>query len=1337
MSKRKENSEKLPGESSSSKAKKPKLPEPDPESESGSENEDWQDDEDGGIRVAGIYIPPPIKPACTSENTGEARLIITHIVNENFKSYAGKEVLGPFHKSFTCIIGPNGSGKSNVIDSMLFVFGYRASKIRSKKISVLLHKSEKHRDIKSCTVQVHFQLIIDKDGEEYEVVPNSKVVIGRTAFADNSSFYTLNDKRVQFKEVAKVLARHGIDLIHNRFLILQGEVEQIAMMKPKGLTPHETGMLEYLEDIIGTTRYKTPIQKLEEQAEILNTEKTEKQNRLQLVEKERDALEEPMREAIKFLETENEVNLLRNKHWQKYIYLHKKDIEKLEAEKAEIEEGMSELKKKLKELEDSTKETTDSIKAKEKELAAMREQFEAKDQKFKQYSLQDTTIAADLKETNKKRKKLMEDKKKEENKLAELKALPEKNAKEIAELQALATRLEADRVKEEAQRDKILASLRTDTKSLQDDKDKLQAKQIDLKKTADDAKAKCDLAQSEYDIYLSTERKEKAKMEQLTASLETTEASLKEKQRQINEIKGTLPKDEETLKTAESQLSELRPQETSVQAELRTKRNEVDEKRSTMQANRSRNRVLDFILQLKAEGRVSGIFGRLGDLGAIDEKYDVAVSTACGALDNIIVDTIENVNHCIQALKQQNVGRATFIALEKMEHLRPKTKQKVKTPENVPRLFDLMKIPDERMKTAFYFGVGETLVANNLDQASRIAYESGVRHRVVTLKGEIIEPTGTMSGGGNYVMKGRMGSSVKDLEVSSPGEMKKLESVVEKLEQKFQTIRQQLHALEETQSYLSPRIKANKTNLNKYNMEYEMLSKQVPLLKEQISKQKDVIEEVKADPKQVKQLESVVQKAKKEFEKANEAAKEIENEVKEVHSKIMELTEGKMKTANKKLDEVVKKLDKTNSHVNQLSVGIKTAERNAKKAEDRIDNLTHEIEEAQNAMLKMSEEKKKMEAEVTQLLEETEAISRNIVEKEDEVKEAQKGLASVSKNSNELKAAKLKEDQKVETVNAKIKAVRDKIPHLQNNLKKLSLHEIPDVSIKKQAKPTSPQSNNEEKDKETEEESAEKEEKEKDEEEKEEQEPEKENELRTYTEEELEAFSVDDIQYRLTHLDSELEKMKPNLTVIDDYKKKTELYLKRAGELDEINARCAEIRKWHEDVRKRRLTEFMAGYSIITEKLKEMYQMITLGGDAELELCDSLDPFSEGISFSVRPPKKSWKNISNLSGGEKTLSSLALVFALHYYKPTPLYVMDEIDAALDFKNVSIVGHYIKERTKNAQFIIISLRSNMFELADTLVGIYKTYNCTKSVAINPKFYSGSLPTQPLPASQVAI
>jgi len=162
----------------------------------------------------------------------------------------------------------------------------------------------------------------------------------------------------------------------------------------------------------------------------------------------------------------------------------------------------------------------------------------------------------------------------------------------------------------------------------------------------------------------------------------------------------------------------------------------------------------------------------------------------------------------------------------------------------------------------------------------------------------------------------------------------------------------------------------------------------------------------------------------------------------------------------------------------------------------------------------------------------------------------------------------------------------------------------------------------------------------------------------------------------------------------------------------------------------------MAGFNLISLKLKEMYQMITLGGNAELELVDSLDPFSEGIIFSVMPPKKSWKNISNLSGGEKTLSSLALVFALHVFKPTPLYFMDEIDAALDFRNVSIVANYIKDRTKNAQFIIISLRNDMFELSHRLIGIYKTANATRSITIDNHALQSAIPHHPPPQPPIS-
>merc|ERR1711981_202883 len=237
--------------------------------------------------------------------------------------------------------------------------------------------------------------------------------------------------------------------------------------------------------------------------------------------------------------------------------------------------------------------------------------------------------------------------------------------------------------------------------------------------------------------------------------------------------------------------------------------------------------------------------------------------------------------------------------------------------------------------------------------------------------------------------------------------------------------------------------------------------------------------------------------------------------------------------------------------------------------------------------------------------------------------------------------------------------------------------------------------------------------------------------LHTPTEEELGEMDLDEIQNQAVALEQAMADMKVDLNAVAEYKTKEEDYNNRVAELDASTATRDGVRSRYDGLRKKRLDEFMAGFNTIALKLKEMYQMITLGGDAELELVDSLDPFSEGVVFSVRPPKKSWKHIANLSGGEKTLSSLALVFALHHYKPTPLYVMDEIDAALDYKNVSIIANYIKDRCTSAQFVIISLRNNMFELADRLTGVYKTHNVTKTITISPSAFAATLSGLPAP------
>jgi structural maintenance of chromosome 4 len=167
--------------------------------------------------------------------------MITKMILENFKSYAGAQEIGPFHKCFSSIVGPNGSGKSNVIDALLFVFGKRAKQLRLNKVSELIHKSSGFPDLESCSVEVHFQLIIDHDDhpDDFEVVPESQFVVVRTAFSNNQSKYTVDSRTSSFSEVGQLLRGHGIDLDNNRFLILQGEVEQIAMMKPKAATAGE------------------------------------------------------------------------------------------------------------------------------------------------------------------------------------------------------------------------------------------------------------------------------------------------------------------------------------------------------------------------------------------------------------------------------------------------------------------------------------------------------------------------------------------------------------------------------------------------------------------------------------------------------------------------------------------------------------------------------------------------------------------------------------------------------------------------------------------------------------------------------------------------------------------------------------------------------------------------------------------------------------------------------------------------------------------------------------------------------------------------------------------
>ncbi|XP_074046941.1 structural maintenance of chromosomes protein 4 isoform X2 [Macrotis lagotis] len=1044
------------------------------------------------------------------------------------------------------------------------------------------------------------------------------------------------------------------------------------MMKPKGQTEHDEGMLEYLEDIIGCGRLKEPIQVLCRRVEILNEQRGEKLNRVKMVEKEKDALEGEKNTAIEFLTLENEVFRKKNHVCQYYIYDLQKRITEMESQKEKIHEDTKDINMKSSKLADEMKAKTKTLKDVEKKLNKVTKFIEENKEKFTQLDLEDVQVREKMKHAKNKTKKLEKQLQKDKEKVEEFKGVPASSEKIITEATARKSILEKEKEKEEEKLKQVMDSLKQETKELQEEKETQEKELMEFNKTVNEARSKMDVAQSELDIYLSHHNTAVSQLSEAKKALTTASETLKERRAAIKNLESKLPPAEQDLRDKENELQKLKKESRDIENSVQDLLQKVEEAKSSLATNHSRGKVLNALIQQKKSGKIPGIYGRLGDLGAIDEKYDIAISSCCGALDYIVVDTIDTAQICVNFLKKQNIGVATFIGLDKIR-VSEKNMNPIQTPENTPRLFDLVKVKDEKIRQAFYFALHDTLVANNLDQATRVAFQKDKRWRVVTLQGQIIEQSGTMTGGGSKQMKGRMGSSlVVDI---SEEEVSQMESKLQRDSQKAIQIQERKAQLEEVVIKLRHSVQDMRNTLEKFTASIQSLSEQETYLDVQVKELEVNVRDTAPDKKKQKLLETNISIFKKEYEHVAEKAGKVEAEVKRLHNLIVEINNHKLKAQQDKVDKINQQLDECVSAITKAQVAVKTADRNLKKAQDSVLRTEKEIKDNEREVEDLGHELKNLEDKAAEVMKNSKEAGESLPEIQKEHHSVLQEIKEIKENEHALQNDALSIKLKLEQLDSRIAEHHSKVKYWQKEISKISLHPIEDNPVE---------------------------------------------EISVLSQEDLEAIqSPDSLTNQIALLETQCHEMKPNLGSIAEYKKKEELYLQRVAELDKITSERERFRQGYEDLRKQRLNEFMAGFNIITNKLKENYQMLTLGGDAELELVDSLDPFSEGIMFSVRPPKKSWKKIFNLSGGEKTLSSLALVFALHHYKPTPLYFMDEIDAALDFKNVSIVAFYIYEQTKNAQFIIISLRNNMFEIADRLIGIYKTHNITKSVAINPK------------------
>lgn len=1231
--------------------------------------------------------------ASTSEPAPQkSRLVISQLVLTNFKSYAGQQVIGPFNASFSAVVGPNGSGKSNVIDSMLFVFGFRALKMRQGKLSELIHNSAGGEKLDFCQVDIHFNHVIDSNDDPVvsTVVPNSLLVISRKAYKNNSSQYYINGKGSNYTEVTSFLKDQGIDLDHKRFLILQGEVEQIAQMKAKAEKENDDGLLEYLEDIIGTSKYKSLIEENTTKADELNDVCIEKENRFELVEKDKELMEEKKNEALSFLAKEKLLISKKSIQYQTNIQEHQKKLNDVEAKREELEEQLKAEKEGNKELTDKIEECSKLQKEISRVIDELSNQLNSLLKRSKAVNKVYVSGDEKIKNMTNKIKKAAKNQQSLKLVLSTSTSKLEESNKNMEDLKDELSQLTKNLESEKHVLDEIRRRLTDKTSVFAKQIEAIQTKLEPWNDQLKEKESEIQLVTSSIDMLQKEKENALNQIEEYKQKLINIKTEGKEKEQELINARQKLDQISEQIQLGQSACEVEQKSLESKQSQLLAVRQQTQEAITSLSSHKNKSKVLTSLVRLAKSGRIDGFYGRLGDLGTINDRYDVAISTVCPGLDSMVVETVETAQACIDYLRKNKLGYATFICLNKLRNF---NLDPISVPPNLKRLFDMITPQDQKFAPAFYSKLYNTLVTSTLLEAKQVAY-GAKRWKVVTLDGKVVDTSGTMSGGGTVSAKGAM--KLESAKKSTQADV---------TEEEVEELRNKLQVLEGEFDKARSELKEKQINLRKLQdlkPETEFSISRLELdIQSLVAEKKDILricknlisehEKSEQSSDAERELNSKLAKRKlleEERDQLKSQMASMEAEVTMLEEKIMEAGGVELRLQSSKVDSTRQKIEIINDKISNDRMLIKKLENEIKKHTRILESSEIELKTSEDELTAFRGQLELVTEELNDISKQVELLNEQKEAKEDEREKVKIQMEEWMLQINEFRSKEIDIENKLEKVNGFIKRTKHGIKTNEEELKSLIVRDVSEYigwleeSERKQYDGAA---------------------------------------IDYLPEDELALLDMDSINQEISELEDYMKNVKVDIEILKEYGAKKAEYEERRDDLNVAVQERNDLSEFCENLKKRRLDEFMEGFNTISTSLKEMYQMITMGGNAELELVDSLDPFSEGILFSVMPPKKSWRNISNLSGGEKTLSSLALVFALHKYKPTPLYVMDEIDAALDFRNVSIVANYIKERTKNAQFVVISLRNNMFELAQQLVGIYKVNNMTKSVSLKNKSF----------------
>ena len=640
-----------------------------------------------------------------------------------------------------------------------------------------------------------------------------------------------------------------------------------------------------------------------------------------------------------------------------------------------------------------------------------------------------------------------------------------------------------------------------------------------------------------------------------------------------------------------------------------------------------------------------GMHGVLANIIEVPEEYQTAIEMCLGAsLQNIVTETEEDAKKLVQHLRKNNLGRASFLPITSV---RGRKLDKIKGHEKgvVGIASDIVKF-NKKYEQIVLNLLGRTVIVDNMETAIKVAKQNGYTFRIITIEGDVINPSGAITGGSvakktvNILGRGR--------------EIEKLEKETKKLREKVVELEKEKQEYEKSMEDTFEGATSLEKELQEIDITYATEKQKLVSIEENIAKIEQRVNKLKEEQANIEKEKEQTILRKQETQKEIENLTEETDKLNKVISEFADLNKDNQKYADDlnfditNLKISVSSFDESEASIQEIQERINVEIENTNKS---IENKQRQIEQIKQDNFNLEKSKEEIKEKINDIKKEVENSGVKIeqlktqrVEKNEKLKKQENEITEKFKTIEDLKAQIVKIDVKKTKIEEDINTIINKM---------WEEYELTPNAVKDYKKPENVA---------------------------------------------LTQKNVNNLRKDLRELGS------VNIDSIEEYKTMKERYDFMCEQRVDLEDTMSKLRKIINDMTATMKEKFKTQFEIINKNFAEVFKELFGGGNASLKLEDEENILECGIEITVQPPGKKLQNMMLLSGGEKAFTAIALLFAILKINPAPFCVLDEIEAALDDVNVYRFAEYLKKFSKNTQFLVITHRKGTMEAADTVYGV---------------------------------